>query len=160
MTMPNYTVHTYYHPEDGPPAVKRVTAYRRIPNKHWPGHKVYEITETSGAAAKREAKRRRVADELSARSRSVLRQVRECLGAQEPEDDGFDYVLERVQNDGVCSFLVFMRNASLRGWTTTYSEAHRFSSKQEAEEHTGKKWGCDAKPVPVARKDKTPEESP
>lgn len=61
-----FTVHTYYHPEDGPPAISRVTAYTRIFNTEWTGHKAYEIEETSGAAAKREAKRRRVADEMLA----------------------------------------------------------------------------------------------
>ena len=157
--MPRYKVHTYFY--GGAPLIKFVDAYLRLQGLDR-GHMAFEVEGASGAAAKREAKRRRVAHELAElRTNEIGKLVRLAEeAAQEPEDDGFDYVLERVHNDGVCSFLVFLRNASLRGWTTAYSEAHRFSSKQEAEEHTGKKWNCDAKPVPVARKDKTPEESP
>lgn len=58
--MPKYTVHTYFCSED--PLIRNVYTYLRLQGLDR-AHKAYEIEETSGSRAKREAARRRVADE-------------------------------------------------------------------------------------------------
>lgn len=124
--MPEYTVHTYWDPKERL-LIRNIFAYMR-PQCTWgPGvHKVYTVTETSGAAAKREAKRRRVMDERASRRLVFPSKV-------EPDvPHVLKVVDDRPEHPGLISY---MRNPTVRGWTVDRSEAHVFPSKAEAEKH-------------------------
>lgn len=61
------------------------------------------------------------------------------------DDSNNVFVLEKVQEDGVCTYLA---NPGTRQWTTKYTEAHQFPTRERARWEINQ---SDAKVVPVAK---------